>query len=113
MRLEGIKVGDRITIRSSRDMPSIRTVTKVTKTSITDDKGGRWSYPYGSEWGREYGDRCEKWKPEHDAMIAECQKEFQAKRRRNFVHYYSFSGKPQELIDAVYEVLQRFEEKKG
>jgi hypothetical protein len=52
-RFDDAKVGDSIYVvgKYDRDPPSIRKITAIGKTQITDDKGGRWSAKSGKEWG--------------------------------------------------------------
>lgn len=111
MNIESLKVGDKITVRGSdRSPPSVRTLTKVTKTSVTDDKGDRWTMG-GRLWGEKgswHFTLCEPWKPEHDQQIADCKKEFEEKKRRNIVMHFNYSRLDQDTIDKVYAVLDEY-----
>lgn len=110
MNISQLKIGDKITIRpSSHEAPSIRTIVKVTKTSVTDDKGSRWTLS-GREWGSEGYSRswCEPWKPEHDKQIADARKEWSEKQRRNIVVHFNYSRLDQDTIDRVYAILDEY-----
>lgn len=116
MNLEALKVGDKITKRASTaEPPSVRTVVKVTKTSITDDKGDRWSTSRGRLWGETdswHFTTVEPWKPEHDQQIADAKKEWEEKKRRNIVVNFNYARLTQPVLDEIYAVLQKHAQEK-
>ncbi|MCC6425694.1 MAG: hypothetical protein IT435_02615 [Phycisphaerales bacterium] len=106
-RISELQPGDRITIFNNYEPVGVRTVARVTKTSITDDSGGRWN-TRGSPWGSgEYCTSCcTPHLPEHDAKIVEVLKSRAEKKRREHLKYLNWSDVPQSVVDQCFDLVK-------
>ena len=109
-QFQDLQVGDKITITSGRHggySTIIRTVAKVTKTSITDSDGGRWSMS-GSLWGSSFWDssHANVYKDGDDKRVA---KSIAADVRQHKVlvlDRVAWADHTDEVLDAVLAILQ-------
>lgn len=86
MRMEHLKVGDKLSVRKHHTMPfEFRTVSAVHKNAVVDDSGQKWTmrgYMWGTSTDR-YGNvyAC-GYEPSHDRENEELERKYGEERRR-------------------------------
>lgn len=109
--LNSLKVGDKITvIRSwgfSNFIYEFRTIARITKTSITDSTGIRWTMR-GDQWGVPPTSRSATAAPyesEHEDRAATATAERELTLMRNRCRDYHWKNAPREIVEAVCKLL--------
>ena len=115
--LRGVEVGDRLTITSAASSAAeydFRKVAKVTKTSVTDNKGGRWNIRSGEQWGTScdvyrssYALRARPYRDGDHKAMSEAVEERRTNRIRNTLSDRQFWSKvDRPTLDKVLKLIE-------
>jgi len=113
-----VEVGDRLSVASgnrlSTSVPfTFRTAVKVTKTSIIDDTGQRWTMR-GQKWGHSsssymWGEYLKVYDPSHEEANAEHLRRYGREIKCRKLANYNWSDASESVLDAVIALLKKDE----